>query len=64
MNAAGATMAGMTDLTDHLTTAEVADELGVHRMTVQRMVKSGALVPAYATRLGPLFDPAVVRRES
>lgn len=55
----------MPDLNELLTTAQVADELGKTPRTVQRMVTSGALVPA-ATLPGKtgahLFDPADVER--
>lgn len=45
-----------------ITTAEVAKILGVSQRTVQRMIASGQLVPAYTLPTGNLFNRADVER--
>lgn len=46
--------------TDLITTGQVAEQLGVNRKTVQRMVRRGQLEPDQLTDLGPLFAQASV----
>lgn len=55
----------MPDLTELITTAQVAERLGKTPRTVQRMVASGALVPAatFPGKTGAnLFDPSDIDR--